>query len=62
MCVLGLSISPLFADWNLNLELFSQFGIYLLFILLLWNIIQLKTGCEGSSKFIVPRNTNYFPK
>ena len=24
-------------------------------------IIQLKTGCEGSSKFIVPRNTNYFP-
>ena len=25
------------------------------------NIIQLKTGCEGSNKFIVPRNTNYFP-
>ena len=24
------------------------------------NIIQLKTSCEGSSKCIVPRNTNYF--
>ena len=26
-----------------------------------YNSIQLNTGCEGSSNYIVPRNTNYFP-